>query len=164
MIASNELLKSWAKARKRTTIFWISCFDFCDSTFALMTGFSDIVNASHAGSALARPADRRAPGLTLSPCLVRIDGAVSSFKAARPHRRIISLAEVAELPDAHGSGPCTRKGVGVRVPSSAPLIFLSWRHKRKAPVGTSCHNCRLTTCSEPLKLTPTMDSIGAKSG
>jgi hypothetical protein len=28
-------------------------------------------------------------------------------------------AEVAELADAHGSGPCTRKGVGVRVPSSA---------------------------------------------
>src|SRR5947207_13355127 len=35
------------------------------------------------------------------------------------------LAEVAELPDAHGSGPCTRKGVGVRVPSSAPLLLLS---------------------------------------
>jgi hypothetical protein len=29
---------------------------------------------------------------------------------------------VAELADAHGSGPCTRKGVGVRVPSSAPLF------------------------------------------
>jgi hypothetical protein len=36
-----------------------------------------------------------------------------------------SLAEVAELADAHGSGPCTRKGVGVRVPSSAPLPSLS---------------------------------------
>jgi hypothetical protein len=34
-----------------------------------------------------------------------------------------SLAEVAELADAHGSGPCARKGVGVRVPSSAPVIF-----------------------------------------
>jgi hypothetical protein len=34
-------------------------------------------------------------------------------------------AEVAELADAHGSGPCTRKGVGVRVPSSAPATFLS---------------------------------------
>jgi hypothetical protein len=32
---------------------------------------------------------------------------------------------VAELADAHGSGPCTRKGVGVRVPSSAPATFLS---------------------------------------
>jgi hypothetical protein len=35
-----------------------------------------------------------------------------------------SLAEVAELADAHGSGPCTRKGVGVRVPSSAPGLAL----------------------------------------
>src|SRR5687768_12215799 len=32
-------------------------------------------------------------------------------------------AEVAELADAHGSGPCTRKGVGVRVPSSAPYFL-----------------------------------------
>ena len=32
------------------------------------------------------------------------------------------IAIVAELADAHGSGPCTRKGVGVRVPSSAPLL------------------------------------------
>jgi hypothetical protein len=29
------------------------------------------------------------------------------------------------LADAHGSGPCTRKGVGVRVPSSAPDSFSS---------------------------------------
>ena len=36
-------------------------------------------------------------------------------------------AEVAELADAHGSGPCTRKGVGVRVPSSAPIAFFSIR-------------------------------------
>ena len=34
----------------------------------------------------------------------------------------VSRAEVAELADAHGSGPCTRKGVGVRVPSSAPFF------------------------------------------
>ncbi len=33
----------------------------------------------------------------------------------------LTRAEVAELADAHGSGPCTRKGVGVRVPSSAPI-------------------------------------------
>src|SRR6266702_1327449 len=33
-------------------------------------------------------------------------------------------AEVAELADAHGSGPCTRKGVGVRVPSSAPIYSI----------------------------------------
>ena len=30
------------------------------------------------------------------------------------------LAIVAELADAHGSGPCTGNGVGVRVPSMAP--------------------------------------------
>src|SRR5271167_2700000 len=36
------------------------------------------------------------------------------------HRVVIAI--VAELADAHGSGPCTRKGVGVRVPSSAPLL------------------------------------------
>ena len=35
-------------------------------------------------------------------------------------RRIVQRAEVAELADARGSGPRTRKGVGVRVPSSAP--------------------------------------------
>src|SRR6185437_5202380 len=34
-------------------------------------------------------------------------------------------AEVAELADAHGSGPCTRKGVGVRVPSSAPTFIFN---------------------------------------
>jgi hypothetical protein len=43
---------------------------------------------------------------------------------SRRKRRFLSgasfNAEVAELADAHGSGPCTRKGVGVRVPSSAP--------------------------------------------
>src|SRR5437588_7724183 len=39
--------------------------------------------------------------------------------------RRIPSAEVAELADAHGSGPCTRKGVGVRVPSSAPQEFIS---------------------------------------
>src|ERR1022692_1346906 len=37
----------------------------------------------------------------------------------------VSRAEVAELADARGSGPRTRKGVGVRVPSSAPVLFAS---------------------------------------
>jgi hypothetical protein len=37
----------------------------------------------------------------------------------------VSRAEVAELADALGSGPSTRKGVGVRVPSSAPVIKLN---------------------------------------
>src|SRR3954463_14364090 len=43
----------------------------------------------------------------------------------QPPHRSKSLAEVAELADAHGSGPCTRKGVGVRVPSSAPRFLNS---------------------------------------
>ena len=46
------------------------------------------------------------------------DAAVSSFQSWTPQ----SIAEVVELADAHGSGPCTRKGVGVRVPPSAPNI------------------------------------------
>jgi hypothetical protein len=33
------------------------------------------------------------------------------------------IAIVAELADAHGSGPCTGNGVGVRVPSMAPEIL-----------------------------------------
>jgi hypothetical protein len=41
------------------------------------------------------------------------------FPVAAPASPALSNAEVAELADAHGSGPCTRKGVGVRVPSSA---------------------------------------------
>jgi hypothetical protein len=36
-------------------------------------------------------------------------------------------AEVAELADARGSGPRSRKGVGVRVPSSAPSLLKSCR-------------------------------------
>src|SRR6476620_5965322 len=52
-------------------------------------------------------------------------------------------AEVAELADAHGSGPCTRKGVGVRVPSSAPaslkLFFPDKGNGRPypGPIGAS---------------------------
>ena len=39
------------------------------------------------------------------------------------YAEFVSRAEVAELADARGSGPRTRKGVGVRVPSSAPKFF-----------------------------------------
>jgi hypothetical protein len=58
------------------------------------------------------------------PRLCRITTVVLSYQAVLG-RRTKSLAEVAELADAHGSGPCTRKGVGVRVPSSAPADSLS---------------------------------------
>src|SRR5690242_11897160 len=47
------------------------------------------------------------------------------FLTRRPWGRrcdVGPLAIVAELADAHGSGPCTRKGVGVRVPSMAPIF------------------------------------------
>lgn|GEM_PF-3111778 len=36
-----------------------------------------------------------------------------------------SLARVAELADAHGSGPCAREGVGVQVPPRAPTQRLA---------------------------------------
>ena len=31
--------------------------------------------------------------------------------------------------DAHGSGPCTRKGVGVQIPSRAPMPGEKWQKK-----------------------------------
>ena len=39
----------------------------------------------------------------------------------------IMYAEVAELVDAHDSGSCVRKDVGVRVSPSAPVISMSYR-------------------------------------
>jgi hypothetical protein len=47
-----------------------------------------------------------------------------------------SQAEVAELADAHGSGPCTRKGVGVRVPSSAPSFEVPGYARDFKPAGS----------------------------
>ena len=37
-------------------------------------------------------------------------------------RSLAPTAEVAELADAQASGACARKGVGVRIPLSAPLL------------------------------------------
>lgn len=59
--------------------------------------------------------------LTLRASFARLKDAAGRVKATRSDSR----AEVAELADAHGSGPCTRKGVGVRVPSSAPILLKS---------------------------------------
>src|SRR5579863_512897 len=56
--------------------------------------------------------------LTPQPSFARLKVA-----AGRASAWPVSRAEVAELADAHGSGPCTRKGVGVRVPSSAPTVL-----------------------------------------
>jgi hypothetical protein len=55
------------------------------------------------------------------------------WRSKPQHNRL--SAEVAELADAHGSGPCTRKGVGVRVPSSAPMIFARGPSTRSARSG-----------------------------
>jgi hypothetical protein len=67
-----------------------------------------------------------AGGAGASACLTRLDAFVTLAIAAVQRCSAQDLrAEVAELADAHGSGPCTRKGVGVRVPSSAPAFQVS---------------------------------------
>ena len=72
------------------------------------------------------------PGLTGSDTSVEYP--LQSFPGKRPETAASeSLAEVAELADAHGSGPCARKGVGVRVPSSAPALY-SQRIRSKLPL------------------------------
>src|SRR5438067_4814889 len=63
--------------------------------------------------------------------------------------RRIPNAEVAELADAHGSGPCARKGVGVRVPSSAPSFLVAslpnrWRACKSERFQSSTHGRRGT--------------------
>jgi hypothetical protein len=58
----------------------------------------------------------RQPRLIISVAFCTLDVAAYPANRAGSYR-----AGVAELADAHGSGPCTRKGVGVRVPSSAPI-------------------------------------------
>jgi hypothetical protein len=69
--------------------------------------------------------DQEPSSLTLRPGFVRLGLAASPAFRAGHHVR----AEVAELADAHGSGPCTRKGVGVRVPSSAPIALFSMTYR-----------------------------------
>jgi hypothetical protein len=62
-------------------------------------------------------------------CLTRANAAVEYHSLSFPDAGLVGgrivkiIAIVAELADAHGSGPCTRKGVGVRVPSMAPRII-----------------------------------------
>jgi hypothetical protein len=57
-------------------------------------------------------------GLTQGTAFARLRAAAGS---AETELNFVYRAEVAELADARGSGPRTRKGVGVRVPSSAPI-------------------------------------------
>src|SRR5262245_53050621 len=54
-----------------------------------------------------------------------VPGLVGHVRALTcPSATVSSLpwAEVAELADAHDSGSCARKGVGVQIPASAPLL------------------------------------------
>ena len=77
-------------------------------TYAAVNTFSGYFqNFSHLGC-LDGP-------LTLGVCFARLELAANLVYA-----RCNARAEVAELADAHGSGPCTRKGVEVQVLSSAP--------------------------------------------
>src|SRR5258708_13316963 len=62
-------------------------------------------------------------GLTAAATFERLKLAVSVLRPSG--RSVEHRAVVAELADAHGSGPCTRKGVGVRVPPSAPKFSAS---------------------------------------
>ena len=55
--------------------------------------------------------------LTQGTAFARLRDAAGSVET---ELNLVYRAEVAELADARGSGPRTRKGVGVRVPSSAP--------------------------------------------
>ena len=91
-------------------------------TMALKVALAKRVTAAELASLrLPQPLIRQTRAVCYNPF------ASQSGKYDRPGHRgvehLLSRAEVAELADAHGSGPCTRKGVGVRVPSSAPTEF-----------------------------------------
>src|SRR5436305_13313794 len=61
------------------------------------------------------------------------------------------LAIVAELADAHGSGPCTGNGVGVRVPSMAPVVrFLFQDLGRQAGRSGICVDRPIGSSAVPL--------------
>ena len=76
----------------------------------------DVMRKAEVAEAIAADAEIHGAGLTWMAPFVTLGIAASPAVRAGHNLR----AEVAELADAHGSGPCTRKGVGVRVPSSAP--------------------------------------------
>src|SRR5436190_3515042 len=78
-------------------------------------------------------------------------------RRSRPPRKEKSLAEVAELADAHGSGPCTRKGVGVRVPSSAPLINSQCRFLSRGKVSRATSFSNSGAC--PQRLKPALQTV-----
>src|ERR1700722_19909364 len=59
---------------------------------------------------------------------------------------LVYRAEVAELADARGSGPRTRKGVGVRVPSSAPNLFVRSIRFAKTRQDDTLRRCEPPSC------------------
>src|SRR5258708_14601212 len=77
-------------------------------------------------------------GLTAAATFERLKLAVSVLRPSR--RSVEHRAVVAELADAHGSGPCTRKGVGVRVPPSAPKFSASRERGdcKRLPAAIEC--------------------------
>jgi hypothetical protein len=80
-------------------------------------------------------------------CRIEIVGLPDS--AVEDCRCKSSIAIVAELADAHGSGPCTGNGVGVRVPSMAPKIVLVFFFPPSGPVplpNRSTHGLRALGC------------------
>src|SRR4051795_1137478 len=63
---------------------------------------------------------------------------------ARPGYTAVYRADVAELVDAHGSGPCARKGVEVQVLSSA-LPFHAALVRTRCPNGRGSHSSGSTS-------------------
>ena len=117
-MASNALLKSCASTRRCATF---SCNFAFGETVRLGGIDFPCRRKSQPGDELCENRESRNLFDTqFPPCKNRGRGIFLQGGLGR--RTTQSLAEVAELADAHGSGPCTRKGVGVRVPSSAPVV------------------------------------------
>src|SRR5436190_20785407 len=115
-MASSALLKSCASVRRCAT----SPCNFAFGWTVRLRGIGFTIRNNFQFDAHARTQKSRTLFDTqFPPCKNRGRGIFLQGGLGR--RTTQSLAEVAELADAHGSGPCTRKGVGVRVPSSAPL-------------------------------------------
>ena len=82
-----------------------------------MPGFQSVERKDYHECQAGLMFDRRYPAC-------RIDLQVFLIRRLPGRRHDCPVAIVAELADAHGSGPCTGNGVGVRVPSMAPRVQL----------------------------------------
>jgi osmotically inducible protein OsmC len=80
----------------------------------------ELIAAAHA-SCFSMALGAQLGGAGLTPTKIETHAAVTLAKVGEGFSITCNArAEVAELADAHGSGPCTRKGVEVQVLSSAP--------------------------------------------